>query len=69
MVRNLFLYTVNTCVNSCSFEIMEPPRPFALRLSSKLLLGITRVFARQTHYLLGNHLRVKVYVNDQVLHY
>ena len=34
---------------------MEPPRPFALRLSSKLLLGISRVFAKQTHYLLGNY--------------
>ena len=52
----LYIFTekyCELCVNACSFEIMEPPRPFALRLSSKLLLGITRVFARQTHYLLG----------------
>lgn len=40
-------------INMFSCEIMEPPRPFALPLSSKLLLGVTRVFAKQTHYLLG----------------
>jgi len=36
-----------------SDEIMEPSRPYALRLSSKLLLGISRVFSKQMYYLLG----------------
>ena len=36
---------------------MEPPTPFALHLSSVLLLGIARVFVRQTRYLLGSHLK------------
>ncbi|XP_065920546.1 uncharacterized protein [Dysidea avara] len=33
-------------------EIMEPSRPYALRLSSKLLLGISRVFSKQMYFLL-----------------
>lgn len=39
-------------VKTCEF-LQAPTEPMALRMSSSLMIGVTRVYARQYQHLLG----------------